>query len=139
MDRNAARNVRMVTLYIAGWTASEIAREFQCTRNVVAGALHRAGAQRGIVRRDSGGRATAPPKPTKANALNALRDPRDLEDLTILRCWDDGWSAGEIAGALRMTRNVVIGRLDRIFKASDPGDISRPWAEENPRLHPASF
>ena len=140
MSKNEGRDARFIRLFRDGWSYGEIAAEMGVTPNVVAGALHRAGEKRGLVRRESGAKATrCGVKPTRADVRNMMRDRRDMEDLMILRRWDDGWSAGEIAHAMRISRNVVIGRLDRIFKASEPGDISRPWGEENSRLHPASF
>lgn len=136
-QRHPDRNAQIVALYRHGWTASEIANHIGCTRNTVAGALHRAGERRGLVRRKTG--CGASDQPTRRNAKNLLLDARDLEDLRMLRCWDDGWSTGEIAAHMRVSRNTVIGRLDRIFKAADPGDIARPWGEENLRLQPTSF
>ena len=138
MKDNTERNAMFIALFRDGWSYCEIAASMGCTPNVVAGALHRAGERRGLVRRKTGpskGRA----KPTLKDVRNVLRDKRDMEDLLILRRWDDGWSAGEIAHAMNLSRNVVIGRIDRIAKAAEPGDISRPWGEENTRLHPASF
>lgn len=51
---------------------------------------------------------------------------KDERDLFILQLWDDPnrWSAGEIAKALGITRNIVIAQVDRVDR-EDPEALRR--------------
>ena len=49
---------------------------------------------------------------------------RDELCLTVLNCWDQGWSGGEIEGARLMTRCAAIAFVHRVFEA-DPDALRR--------------
>ena len=61
---------------------------------------------------------------TKAVAPDTEERARDERQLTILSLWEDGWTAGEIARSLNITRNAALAFIDRVNR-SDPEALRR--------------
>ncbi|MCL4715504.1 MAG: hypothetical protein KJZ75_11385 [Hyphomonadaceae bacterium] len=61
---------------------------------------------------------------TLATRPNVSEREKDEFHLSVLNCWDAGWSAGEIAKAFRVSRCIPLGVIFRINQA-DPGALER--------------
>ncbi len=59
-----------------------------------------------------------------ADPSNQAERAHDEQQLTMLNCWDDGWTVLEIGAAFGVTRMVPIGVVHRTHNA-DPEALAR--------------
>jgi hypothetical protein len=103
---NKERNERIVRLWNDGLSASKIALQLNLSASLVDAVIWRRRRSHGDV--------------TRSMAVRFRRDERNMK---IVRLWNSGLSAKEVAGLVGCTKNVV---LATVVKHRELGDIARP-------------